>query len=175
MAASKEKNQYYRTRKEKNLTRENVIELLEKSGNFSISVDRLERIENDRIPASPSDVIALASVYNEPVLCNYYCAKECAIGADLNLALEIPELSNIVIETIASLNDIEPLTKDLIAISRDGKITDDEIPSFAKIMTVLNQASIAINSLDKWVEQEAAKNNINQELLEEELDRLRKH
>ena len=41
--------------------------------------------------------------------------------------MEVGELSNIILETIACLNEINPLTGRLIQIVRDGKISDDEI------------------------------------------------
>ena len=43
------------------------------------------------------------------------------------------ELPNIILETVASLNAMFPLTNRLIEISRDGQIFDDEIPDFASI------------------------------------------
>ena len=46
---------------------------------------------------------------------------------------EVTDLSNIILETIASLNEINPLTGRLIQIARDGKISDDEIKDFAYI------------------------------------------
>ena len=44
--------------------------------------------------------------------------------------VKVSDLSNIILETIASLNEINPLTTRLIQIARDGKISDDEIKGF---------------------------------------------
>ena len=62
---------------------------------------------------------------------DYYCSHKCAIGEKYVPHVEVTELPNIILETIASLNEITPYTGQLIQIARDGKITDDEIPSFA--------------------------------------------
>lgn len=82
------------------------------------------------------------------------------------------ELSNIILETIASLNEISPLTGRLIQIARDGKITDDEIKDFAFISKKLDEVSLAINSLNLWVDKTAGENNINMELLKAEKEKL---
>ena len=55
------------------------------------------------------------------------------------------------LETIASLDEINPLTGRLIQIARDGKITDDEIKDFAFISHKLDKVSVAIDALNLWV------------------------
>ena len=93
----------------------------------------------------------MASCYNRPDLCNYYCSHKCSIGEKYVPEVEVTELPNIILETIASLNEINPLTGRLIQISRDGKITDDEIHDFALISKKLDEISLAIDSLNLWV------------------------
>ena len=93
----------------------------------------------------------MASCYNRPDLCNYYCSHKCSIGEKYVPEVEVTELPNIILETIASLNEINPLTGRLIQISRDGKITDDEIHNFALISKKLDEISLAIDSLNLWV------------------------
>lgn len=70
--------------------------------------------------------------------------------------IEVSELSTIILETIASLNEINPLTSRLIQIARDGKITDDEIKDFAYISQKLDEVSLAIDSLNLWVDKTAS-------------------
>ena len=86
--------------------------------------------------------------------------------------IEVSELSTIILETIASLNEINPLTIRLIQIARDGKITDDEIKDFAYISQQLDEVSLAIDSLNLWVDKTASENNINIELLNAEKAKL---
>ena len=87
--------------------------------------------------------------------------------------VEISELPNIILETIASLNEINPLTSRLIQIARDGKITDDEIKDFAFISKRLEEVSLAIDALNLWVEKTASEHNLNIDLLNEEKEKLR--
>lgn len=71
------------------------------------------------------------------------------------------------------MNTMYPLTNRLIEISRDGRISDDEIPDFAKIQHNLEQVSLATNALHLWVERTISENEINKELLEENRKKLR--
>lgn len=156
------KNIYQRYREKEELTREKASELLD-----VISADRIERIESEKLIPSPDDVIRMASCYKAPELCNYYCSHQCPIGEKYVPSIEITELPNIILETVASLNSINPLTNRLIEISRDGKITDDEIPDFAIIQKKLEEVSLAVNSLNLWVDRTISEGNINVEMLNE--------
>ena len=142
---------YQQLREEDNLTREKAAELLE-----FISEDRLERIENEKSQPAPEDVIRMAQVYNAPELCNYYCSHQCPIGQKYVPPVEMTELPAIILETVASLNTVYPLTNRLIEISRDGKITEDEIPDFSNIQENLEKVSRAIEALQLWVEKEVS-------------------
>ena len=88
--------------------------------------------------------------------------------------IEVSELSNIILETIASLDEINPLTGRLIQIARDGKITDDEIKDFALISTRLDEISLAIDALNLWVDKTASENNLNMELLTLEKEKFKR-
>ena len=114
----------------------------------------------------------MASCYNRPDLCNYYCSHKCSIGEKYVPEVEVTELPNIILETIASLNEINPLTGRLILISRDGKITDDEIHNFALISKKLDEISLAIDSLNLLVDKTASDHKINIDLLNEEKKKL---
>ena len=96
----------------------------------------------------------------------------CMIGDRYVPEIEVSELSTIILETIASLNEINPLTSRLIQIARDGKITDDEIKDFAYISQKLDEVSLAIDSLNLWVDKTASEKNINIELLNAEKAKL---
>lgn len=143
---------YQKLREANDLTREKAAELLE-----FISEDRLERIENEKGEPAPEDVIRMAEVYKAPELCNYYCSHECPIGQKYVPPIEMTELPAIILETVASLNAVYPLTNRLIEISRDGKISEDEIPDFSNIQENLEKVSLAIEALQLWVEKEMQK------------------
>ena len=75
--------------------------------------------------------------------------------------------------SIASLNEINPLTTRLIQIARDGKISDDEIKDFAYISKKLDEISLAIDSLNFWVDKTAGEQGLNLELLNAEKEKLK--
>ena len=131
---------YQQLREEDNLPREKASELL-----AFISEDRLERIENEKVQPAPEDVIRMSQVYNAPELCNYYCSHECPIGMKYVPSIEMTELPAIILETV-------------IEISRDGKISEDEIPDFSNIQENLEKVSRAIEALQLWVEKEVSAN-----------------
>ena len=162
------KNIYQLCREECGLTREKASE-----GMISVSASRIEKIEYELQEPTPYDVVQMADCYKRPDLCNYYCSHKCEIGHRYIPEIEVSELSNIILETIASLNEISPLTGRLIQIARDGKITDDEIKDFAYISQKLDEVSLAIDSLNLWVDKTASEHNINIDLLNTEKEKLK--
>ena len=163
------KNIYQLSREECGLTREKASALMD-----GISEARIEKIEYELQAPTPYDIVQMADCYKRPDLCNYYCSHKCEIGDRYVPEIEVSELSGIILETIASLNEIHPLTNRLIQIARDGLITDDEIHDFAHISTRLDEVSLAIQALNLWVERTAGENQLNMELLEREKEAFRK-
>jgi hypothetical protein len=60
-----------------------------------------------------------------------------------------------------------------VQIARDGKITDDEIKDFALISKKLDEISLAVDSLNLWVDKTASEQNLNIELLRAEKEKLK--
>ena len=162
------KNIFQQCREAQRLTREKASENM-----VGVSASRIEKIEYDLQEPTPYDIIQMADCYKRPDLCNYYCSHKCMIGDRYVPEVEISELPNIILETIASLNEINPLTSRLIQIARDGKITDDEIKDFAFISKRLEEVSLAIDALNLRVEKTASEHNLNIDLLNEEKEKLR--
>lgn len=155
--AENKHNIYFDCRKEKGWTRDKACDLLKE-----ISVDRLERIENNRANPEPYEVTIMAEAYKKSQLCNYYCTHDCAIGRKYMPEIKIKDLSQIVLETLASLNSIEEKKNRLIEITVDGKIEGDELKDFIQIKNELDKISMAIDSLKLWVEQKKADGSINE-------------
>ena len=147
-ASTKEnKNIYHRTRESLQLTREAASDLLE-----VISPERIEKIENERSLPHPDEVLIMAEKYKQPNLCNFYCANECPIGQQYVPEIKIKDLSQIVLETVASLNSLNKQKERLIEITVDGKITGDELEDFIYIQKELEKISIAVETLQLWSE-----------------------
>lgn len=168
--STRESKTFYQIcREESGLSREKASELMD-----GVSTSRIEKIEYEAQRPTPYDIVQMADCYKRPDLCNYYCSHRCEIGDRYVPEVEVSELSNIILETIASLNDISPLTNRLIQIARDGRITDDEIPDFAYISSKLDEVSLAVNALNLWVEKTAGQNQLNFSLFNSEKEKLKK-
>jgi len=155
------KNIYFVSRENAGLTREAASDKME-----FISPDRIERIENEKSRPQPDEVLAMAKCYKVPNLCNYYCSHECEIGQNYVPAIQVKNLSQIVLEMVASLNSLDQQKARLIEITVDGEITEDEYGDFAKISTQLDKISMAVESMKMWVDKTASEGGI-------DLDRLK--
>ena len=110
---------YQICREEAGLTR---LEASEKM--TAVSDSKIEKFEYEMQEPTPYDIIQMADAYGRPDLCNYYCSHKCEIGHRYVPEVEVSDLSNIILETIASLNEIHPLTTRLIHIALDCKRSD---------------------------------------------------
>lgn len=147
VSTKENKNIYHKTRESLRLTREAASELLE-----SITPERIEKIENERSLPHPDEVLVMAEKYKQPSLCNFYCANQCPIGQQYVPEVKIKDLSQIVLEMLASLNSMGKQKERLIEITVDGKITGDELEDFIYIQEELERISIAVETLQLWSE-----------------------
>ena len=158
-ASTKEnKNIYQTTREGLRLTRETASDLLE-----TIAPERIEKIENERTLPHPDEVLIMAQKYKQPSLCNYYCANQCPIGAQYVPEVKVKDLSQIVLEMLASLNSMQKRKERLIEITVDGRITGDELADFVYIQRELERISIAVETLQLWSERMMATGAIDPE------------
>ena len=146
-STKEDKNIYQQSRENAGLTREAAAEQLE-----YISESKIEKIEYEKTLPHPDEVLAMAKCYKNPSLCNYYCSHECPIGQEYIPEVSFKELSQITLEMLASLNALEKEKNRLIEITVDGIISEDELNDFKKIQSQLAQISLAIDSLQLWVE-----------------------
>lgn len=149
------KNIYQISRENAELTREKASELLE-----YISADRIEKIESEKSLPHPDEVLEMSKCYKNPQLCNYFCSNQCAIGQEYVPEVQMKDLSQIVLETLANLNSLEKGKNRLIEITVDGKISEDEINDFKKIQGDLEQISMSVDALKLWVNKAIIDGNI---------------
>ena len=105
-----------------------------------------------RLSTHPDEVLLMSDQYKQPSLCNYYCANQCPIGQQYVPEIQIKDLSQIVLETIASLNAMQKKKERLIEITVDGHISGDELADFVYIQQELEKISIAVETLQLWCE-----------------------
>ena len=147
VSTKENKNIYQTTRESLKLTREAASELLE-----TISPERIEKIESEHSMPHPDEVLLMSDQYKQPSLCNYYCANQCPIGQQYVPEIKVKDLSQIVLETIASLNAMQTKKNRLIEITVDGQISGDELADFVYIQEELEKISVAVETLQLWCE-----------------------
>lgn len=154
-ASTKENKTPYQLAREKlGYSRERAAEATE------LEPFRIERIENEKMQADPWDVVAMAAAYKEPQLCNHYCANECPIGMKYVPEITIKDLSQVVLEMLASLNSMRKSQERLIEITADGVIANDELEDFIHIQRELERISITVETLQLWTERMLATGKI---------------
>ncbi len=158
VSVKENKNLYQIKREELGLSREKASELLE-----SIPPERIEKIENQKSLPHPEEVLIMAEAYKTPNLCNYYCANDCPIGQHYVPEIEMKDLSQIVLEMLASLNAMKGKQERLIEITVDGKVDGEEIKDFVHIQEELEKISITVEALQLWSEQMLAEGKIDEE------------
>lgn len=154
--SKKENKNIYQTRREElGLSREKASELLE-----TIPPERIEKIESEKSLPHPDEILIMSEKYKIPSLCNHYCANECPIGKQYVPEVKVKDLSQIVLEMVASLNSMHRKQERLIEITADGVIDEDEIMDFVRIQEELEKISITVETLQLWAEQMLANNKI---------------
>lgn len=143
-----------------NLTREAASNQMD-----CISADRIEKIESQKSLPHPDEILTMAECYKAPNLCNYFCSHECPIGQKNVPPIKMKDLSQIVLEMLATLNILENDKNRFIEITADGAIDDSEIEDFVSIQEKLNRISMVANTLQLWVEQTIADGIIDKEKL----------
>lgn len=156
------KNIYQRYREQSEFTRDKASSLME-----TVSADRIEKIESEKSLPHPDEILAMAECYKAPDLCNYYCSHECPIGKRYVPTIKMKELSQIVLEMLASLNAIDKEKNRLIEITADGEISQDEFQDFSAIQALLSKISLSVDSLQLWVEKTIAEGKIDKSFLSE--------
>ena len=162
VSTKKNKNIYQQTRENLELSREGASELLE-----WISPERIERIENEKSNPNPDEVLQMADKYKLPRLCNYYCANQCPIGQEYVPEVKVKELSQLTLELLSSLNNMNSKRERLIEITVNGKIDDNEIADFIEIQEELERISLTVETLQLWSERMLANGIINEEKYKE--------
>ncbi len=141
------------TREDLGLTREKAGELVP-----GFSPERIEKIENGRTQIQPEDVILLAEHYRAPSLLNYYCCNECPIGKTQVIRAESKELTQIAVETLNAVNQMDRIKNRLLEIAEDGQVRKDEYEDFMKIKGVLDRIAQSVSNLRLWMDEQIAEN-----------------
>ena len=143
-------NVYFKARKkaaaynERLYSREGAAELL------GISVSTLADYELGNTKVVPVDkVVLMADLYNSPELITGYCMRECPLHGFLLLATEEKSIQGIALRLLRGFNEeeLKHMKDDLIDITEDGIISDDEVPRLKAILERLDKMAETISEM----------------------------
>lgn len=161
-STKEEKSIYQLSREASELTREAAAEAMHTSSS------RIEKLENGSMSITPEDIVAMAECYKDPSLCNYYCTHDCELGKAFVPEVKSKELSQITLELLSTLNKVVQEKDSLIDITADGDITEDEYEAFQNIQDQLTKMSMAIDTLQLWVDKKIGDGRFNGRLSDKE-------
>ena len=134
-------NPYFRARKQaaewdaRLESRERASELI------GIAAYTLADYELGNVKRVPADkVLIMADLYNAPWLLSGYCKNECPICGFLPLATEEKNICSVTVRLLKALreDELEDMKNQLLEISQDGQIRDDEVYAVRKISEYLD-------------------------------------
>ena len=143
-------NVYFKARKraatynERLYSREGASELL------GISVSTLGDYELGNTKVVPVDkVVLMADLYNAPELITGYCMRECPVHGFLPLATEEKNIQGIALRLLRGFDEdsLKHMKEDLIEITEDGIISNDEIPRLKVILERLDKIAETISEM----------------------------
>lgn len=147
---SENTNVYFRARKKASLyderlySREGAAELL------GISVSTLADYELGNTKVVPVDkVVLMADLYRAPELIARYCKFECPVHGFMPLATEEKNIQGIALRLLKGFNEEElrKMKDDLINVTEDGEIADEELPKLKQILGKLDSMAEVISEL----------------------------
>lgn len=145
-SVKKEKSIYQLQREKRALTREAAADLLQ-----TISPERLVRLENNPSAMRPEDVMELSAGYKAPELCSWYCKHDCAIGQVNARDVQLKDLTQVSLETLGALKNLNEIRDRLLEIVTDGAVTPEEYADFFGIQQNLEQIALAVDNLQLWI------------------------
>ena len=126
------------------------------SDNLRIERSRLARIELDKIQPYPEEILIMAKAYGAPYLCGDYCKNVCPIGINNMLGEKIKGLKKdsferLSLRFISSAHSVEDISRKLVDISKDGKVTEEEYESFHKVLKAMDELAENIREIKAYI------------------------
>ena len=119
----------------------------EQLGIASYTLGEYERGVTKVVPIDK--VVLMADLYNKPELVTNYCRNECPVHGFLPLATEERNIQGIALRILSSfdIDQMEEMRRSLIEITKDGQITDEEVPQMKEILSRLEEMATVISEL----------------------------
>ena len=129
-------------------------EPLKENTNVYFQARKRAAMSNDRLfsreKVVPVDkVVLMADLYNAPELITGYCKYQCPIHGFMPLATEEKNLQGIALRLLKGLNEdeMQDLKTSMIDILEDGKVSDNELVEFKRLMEHLDGLAEIISEL----------------------------
>ena len=143
-------NVYFQARKKAAIYNERLYSREGASELLGISVSTLADYELGNTKVVPVDkVVLMADLYNAPELVTGYCMGECPVHGFLPLATEEKSIQGIALRLLKGFNEdeLKRIRRDLIDITEDGIINDDEVPKLRVILENLDKMAETISEM----------------------------
>ena len=144
------KNVYFQARKRASVSNPKLFSRESAAEMLGISPYTLADYELGSTKVVPVDkVMLMADLYNAPELITGSCRYECPIHGFLPLATEEKNIQGIALRILKGFDETElrNIKRDLIDISEDGTISDDEVPKLKEILESLEKMAETISEL----------------------------
>ncbi|MBN1039050.1 XRE family transcriptional regulator [Clostridium botulinum] len=135
------RNIYQIARESTGLTQEKACELLD------VSVDSVRAYEGGKRVPPDRVVIKMIEIYNAQYLAYQHLKTSAEVGQKYLPNIEIKELPLAMLKLQKEVSDFIKLKDEMIEITCDGIIDDEEKPRWAKIMKELDDVVEAIMAL----------------------------
>ena len=143
-------NVYFQARKKAAIYNERLYSREGASELLGISVSTLADYELGNTKVVPVDkVVLMADLYCAPELMTGYCMRECPVHGFLPLATEEKSIQGIALRLLKGFNEdeLKAMKVDLIEITEDGIISQEEIPKLKEILNKLDGMAEVISEM----------------------------
>ena len=143
-------NVYFQARKKAAIYNERLYSREGASELLGISVSTLADYELGNTKVVPVDkVVLMADLYCAPELITGYCMRECPVHGFLPLATEEKSIQGIALRLLKGFNEdeLKAMKVDLIEITEDGIISQEEIPKLKEILKKLESMAEIISEM----------------------------
>ena len=143
-------NVYFQARKKAAIYNERLYSREGASELLGISVSTLADYELGNTKVVPVDkVVLMADLYCAPELITGYCMRECPVHGFLPLATEEKSIQGIALRLLKGFNEdeLKAMKVDLIEITEDGIISQEEIPKLKEILKKLDGMAEVISEM----------------------------
>lgn len=143
-------NVYFQARKKAAIYNERLYSREGASELLGISVSTLADYELGNTKVVPVDkVVLMADLYCAQELITGYCMRECPVHGFLPLATEEKSIQGIALRLLKGFNEdeLKAMKVDLIEITEDGIISQEEIPKLKEILNKLDGMAEVISEM----------------------------